>query len=770
MLTGRLADIDSDLPAETDGAEPHRPPMRRLLWLEVGLVGLACWVAAAAFRPVFATARTFGAPTLAAIAFATLIATLAARRGIAARWTFIASMAIAALFVSYTILVGSLAGGVVPGPDTLSGLREGLGQGFSSMLGDSLPLANHTLALVFVTIVCWIGATAATELTQRTSIPALPLLAPLTIFGLAMPVVGPNHPPSAWHIAGFIVLCLLVVLVRAVPDPRATGTVIGPRVDGLAEFHSRSLLSSRLALGVPLIALCAAVAPFVGDATTTRDPFDPRDLRDEQVSPIRVEDPLGEYKRIVSQNPTLPAFRVTSNGVSITDIARAAIVRLDTYDGVRFTTNDRYEVAGPLLSPPDQRPSGGRDTTMRFSDVGLDDPWLPTAGTPTRIDLRGIGFDPKSGDLLAPGSIKGLEYELRARIVTPTPDELARAPLDTGSDADPYRSLPGGLPPNIGRIANDATAGATTPGEALEKLATFLQTGFTIDATSPAGHAAGRLEEFLRADRAGTAEQFATAFTVMARSLGFPARVVVGYKLLDNTTGTPRPLEFIRSDNYHVWAEVKFADLGWVAYDPTPSTGATPPQRPADPATAPQTVTPKGAGQQSTPRELGPSEADPATDTSTSWWRPLLTVAAVVAAALGVVAAGCGAIIALKVFRRRKRRRDGRAADQVVGAWDEVVDRLIELQFPITQSMTPRDIARATQSTYGTAATLPLSFLVPDVGRAVYSRVEPDAATVDRSWLRALEFEQNLAITLSRSQRWRARLSLRPLRTRRAIA
>ncbi len=765
MFTGRLAEINNDLPAEADAPDARSLVTRRLLWLEIALVGLACWVAAAAFRPVFATARTFGVPTLAAIAIATVIAAFAARRGIATRWSLVGSTGVAALFVSYTILVGSLSGGVVPGPDAVSGLRVGVGQGFSSMLGDALPLANHTFALVFVTMVCWLGAAVAAELTQRTSIPALPLIAPLAIFGLAMPVVAPTHPPSAWHIGGFIALSLLITLVRAVPDPRSTGTVIGARVDGLAEFHSRSLLSSRLVLGLPLIALCAVIAPFVGDAAMTRDPFDPRDLRDEQVEPVRVGDALGEYKRIVGQNPTRPAFRVTSDNVSITDLARVAVVRLDTYDGVRFTTSDRYQVAGSLLTPPGQPPSGGRDTTLRFSDLSLDDPWLPTAGTPTRIDLRGVGFDPDSGDLLAPGSVKGLTYELRARIVNPSPAELATAPLDTSVDAAQYRALPGGLPPGIGRVADEASAGATKPGEALQKLATFLRTDFTLDATSPAGHAAGRIEAFLRTDRAGSAEQFATAFTVMARSLGFPARVVVGYKLVANTNGTAQPLEFVKSDNYHVWSEVKFASLGWIAYDPTPSAGATPPQRTATPE-IPATVTPQGDGQQTTPKELGPSEADPAVDMSSPWGRPVLIAAATVAAVAAVVVAVCGAIIAVKGRRRQRRRREGRAADRVIGAWDEVVDRLIELQFPITQSMTPRDIARATQTTYGTAATLPLSFLVPDVGRAVYGRVEPDTDTVDRSWLRALEFEQNLALTLSRSHQWRARLSLRPLRTR----
>lgn len=52
---------------------------------------------------------------------------------------------------------------------------------------------------------------------------------------------------------------------------------------------------------------------------------------------------------------------------------------------------------------------------------------------------------------------------------------------------------------------------------------------------------------------------------------------------------------------------------------------------------------------------------------------------------------------------------------------------------------------------------------MPDVGRAVFGRATPDDELADRSWARALEFEQNLAITLNLSQRWRARLLLRPL-------
>ncbi len=764
MMTSRLRALDDDLPPNPHPGEPEGSPRRRFLGLEIFLIATSCWVAAAAFRPVFVTVRTFTAPTLIAVTLATAIGVGAARRDVPARWSLVGSAVVAAVFVAYTILVGALAGGVVPGPETVSGLRDGIGRGFSTMLGDSLPLSNHTLALVFVTLASWFAAALATELTQRSAIPSLPLVAPLALFALAMPIVAPTHPPSAWHIGGFIALLLVIVLVRAVPDPRTTGTVIGPRVDGLAEFHSRSLLSSRLALGVPLIVLCAAVAPILGDVVTNRRPFDPRNLRDQQVEAVRVDDPLGEYKRIVGQTPAVPAFRVTLTGTTPLEIARVAVVRLDVYDGVHFTTSDRYAVAGPVLIHPEDRPSSGRDVILKFSDLGLDDPWLPTGGTPTRIDLRGVGFDPRSGDLLAPGSVKGLGYEIRARVTIATSAELAAIAVDSRADADPYRALPGGLPPNIGRIAGEVTAGAASPGEALDKLMTFFRTGFAVEASSPAGHSAGRLDQFLRIDRSGNAEQFATAFTAMARSLGYPSRVVVGYKLVADDKGTVRPLEFVTSASYHVWSEVKFDGLGWITYDPTPSSGVSPSARVADPVAVPEVVTPTTAGEQRTPSAVGPSEADPASSAGSAWWRPYAWGLGVVGSVAALVGAVVGSILILKARRRRRRRGSGPAADRIVGAWDEVIDRLVELHFPVTPSMTPREVARATQAIYGTAAALPLSFLVPDVGRAVFSRHEPDEAVVDRSWVRALEFEQNLAITLNRRQRWRARVSVRALR------
>ena len=103
-------------------------------------------------------------------------------------------------------------------------------------------------------------------------------------------------------------------------------------------------------------------------------------------------------------------------------------------------------------------------------------------------------------------------------------------------------------------------------------------------------------------------------------------------------------------------------------------------------------------------------------------------------------------------------------ADRIVGAWDEVLDRLAEMHFPVTDSMTPRDVARAGQVTYGAAVAEPLGTLVPVVSRAVFARVEPSDDVVVHAWEQTAEFERNLAALLTRRQRLRSRLSVRPFR------
>lgn len=372
-MAARLRVIDSDLkPAEDVDPEP-KSSNRQLIGIEVVLMMLLCWLASAAFRPVFSNWRTFAVPTMAATVLGAVGALISVRREIPPRVSMLLSTIGALIFVSYTVLVSALSFGVIPGKDTFDGLRNSVGQGFSNMLANTLPLTNHTFALGFVTLLTWVAASVAVETARRTTVPALPLIAPLVVLALAMPIVGATHPPNLWHITAIIIVALGIILLRAIPDPQASGTVIGDKSEELTEFHSRSLLSSRVALGLPLLALCALIAPITAEAITRRDPFDPRDLRDEIVSDLRLNDPLGQYKRIVNQDPR-PAFRINLEGADPLDVKRAAVVRLDTYDGVRWTSSDRYAIDGPALSTVTAAAPTSTPVTARLRDLNLDDP------------------------------------------------------------------------------------------------------------------------------------------------------------------------------------------------------------------------------------------------------------------------------------------------------------------------------------------------------------------------------------------------------------
>ena len=78
------------------------------------------------------------------------------------------------------------------------------------------------------------------------------------------------------------------------------------------------------------------------------------------------------------------------------------------------------------------------------------------------------------------------------------------------------------------------------------------------------------MDWFLFESGKGTAGQFSSAFVVLARSVGIPARVVSGWAIAP--VGVWQP---VYSDQAHQWAEVPFDDLGWVAFDPTEGRGPT---------------------------------------------------------------------------------------------------------------------------------------------------------------------------------------------------
>jgi hypothetical protein len=100
--------------------------------------------------------------------------------------------------------------------------------------------------------------------------------------------------------------------------------------------------------------------------------------------------------------------------------------------------------------------------------------------------------------------------------------------------------------------------------------------GFTYSLEDvPQGNGPDELVQFLtegQNGRIGYCEQFASAMAAMARSLGIPARVAVGF-LTPEPTG-PGTYEYSAYD-MHAWPELYFTGAGWVRFEPTPADRAS---------------------------------------------------------------------------------------------------------------------------------------------------------------------------------------------------
>jgi Transglutaminase-like superfamily len=87
-----------------------------------------------------------------------------------------------------------------------------------------------------------------------------------------------------------------------------------------------------------------------------------------------------------------------------------------------------------------------------------------------------------------------------------------------------------------------------------------------------AGHSNEALLQFLFETRRGYCEQFSAAFAALARSVGLPARVAVGFTPGVQDDNDPT-LFRVRGVHAHAWPEVYLGEYGWVPFEPTITRG-----------------------------------------------------------------------------------------------------------------------------------------------------------------------------------------------------
>lgn len=165
----------------------------------------------------------------------------------------------------------------------------------------------------------------------------------------------------------------------------------------------------------------------------------------------------------------------------------------------------------------------------------------------------------------------GQTYSVVSYIPDLSAARLRQDPMPEIGPGDPVWPLEiNGLSGRAQQLARQAVAGHTeSEYDMVTALTTYLQHNYRY--SLQLGHVPpGRdpVDWFLFDAKIGYCEQFATAATLMLRSLGIPARLATGY-----STGTYDPVlnqSVVRERDAHAWVEVWFPNDGWVPVDPSP--------------------------------------------------------------------------------------------------------------------------------------------------------------------------------------------------------
>jgi transglutaminase-like putative cysteine protease len=185
-----------------------------------------------------------------------------------------------------------------------------------------------------------------------------------------------------------------------------------------------------------------------------------------------------------------------------------------------------------------------------------------TPASPGRIDP--IMFEANT-ILLA-----GQSYLVHANVFEPSVARLQVAGVNyPGWVSDHYLELPPDLPPEIGALARQITAGLVTPYDKAAAITDYLRTNITYSTTvgtPPPGR--DTLSWFLFDTKTGFCNYYASAEVILLRSIGIPARMAVGFA--QGEYEAPN-LYTVRPKDAHAWPEVYFPGSGWVEFEPTSS-------------------------------------------------------------------------------------------------------------------------------------------------------------------------------------------------------
>jgi transglutaminase-like putative cysteine protease len=357
---------------------------------------------------------------------------------------------------------------------------------------------------------------------------------------------------------------------------------------------------------------------------------------------------------------------------------------------------------------PAALPSPSPTSLPNFSsDVDITDLYSRLLPAPPHVvsvsGLAGAVAIPEEGVLAPRPSEPGTRYSVTAWLSTTGSVEGPQLATDDPR-LTPYLALPR-QPAIVSQLAHEAVGDITTPAFQAQALVNWFRSGrFRYTLSPPPTSGPDPLVQFLTVTKAGYCQQFAGAFAVMARALGIPTRLVVGFVAGQSGGGDSFT---VTGADAHVWPQVYLGpQAGWVSVEPTPETdvGAATPLGVLEPSTGPQaageptpasppttvpgttptsTLTTQPAGPGRTASGPARHHATPVRHGSSTVWVLLI----------GLIALVLLSLIAHKELRRRRALDDTglTPGQQIVRAWERALLALRRIGLPHRRGETPNE-------------------------------------------------------------------------------
>jgi transglutaminase-like putative cysteine protease len=639
------------------------------------------------------------------------------------------------------------------------------------------PTTVETSFVVAAGVGVWVAAFIADWAAFRLWVPFEAVVAPATVFVFCSLLGAPRHraPVTALFLAAVLLFELLHRVVRlqgsaswlASDVRRGSGALIklGAWLSGFAVVFG-------VVLGPAL----------PGDDSAALLPW--REIGDGPSSRITVS-PLVDIRGRLVEEGGVEVFTVQST-------ARAywRLTALDTFDGQIWSSGGSYAKEDGELPTNTDSSAQEEIVDQTFNVTALAAIWLPAAFEARSIDPgdTSVRWDEDSSTLIVDTELTnsdGVAYTVESDVPHFTADQLDTAPDDApGSIKDHYLELPSDFSSRAADLAREVTAGASTPYAKALALQQYFRDHFTYSLAVPGGHSESAIEHFLFTTHQGYCEQFAGSYAALARVVGLPSRVAVGF-----TPGDPDPLQpdlfHVRGEHAHAWPEVYLSGFGWVAFEPTPGRGAPGAQAytfvPEEQAaaglpgaattlvTTPQTVgeNPFNDPDITQPPNAGSGDVEtvpvaPAGPKGRpAYWLWLVTIAAAVAIVIGATILYVIVVPIAHAIRRAWRRRKAEgAAARVQVAWQESTEAIAVMGVEQRPSETHAEFA-------GRSARVVEPVLCRELAEtaqaAEYSSEGVDDDDADRAAELAEDITADVRRRASREQRARAALDIRPL-------